>query len=572
VVKVWLAKELAGLMIKGLHFSKKEHISSLRQSCQRHLETVLNSFFELASSTLLSMADRAETNRLQTLYLDAQRLVRTRRSPIESLVLERTMGSFAVLDSSLSINKAAKPRDSAGHNTPYNHLELLGNEDLEVMIALDNGTTKALETFKQPLYLLHRRFQTLAENDLSSAKPVPMSPDALLQCFSESICHDLIAVEIQVVLINLFSQLCFDHSYGRLLDQVDQDLENAGVLPVPEEAGSAQYKQPAPTQDQPVYTTSETANPDQESTDHDLEQRQAVVQKLKTRWPVAEAAAQTEASSGSEHGAEGLFEPAPEPSLAASTAGSSEPSLESPSRPSPKAPSQSPNTDPTPVPQTRIQTELLTRISRILDSTGQSFDNNNKATISRQRVFDEIDKQISLIHQMPNHDCETPSQWSEKLAQTLNGLEGQPGLHGNDSSIFKLVGNTFSRFSRANGLAPEAQQLINRCELPLLKLALGKPTLLEQENHPIRRLFNEMAEYAIGLESGNCAENLIYRKMLSLSEKMLSGAFEEGQIPQMLSEFISAIDTETRHTGLQAQRAADSRPIAGYRQCSAGAA
>lgn len=42
--------------------------------------------------------------------------------------------------------------------------------------------------------------------------------------------------------------------------------------------------------------------------------------------------------------------------------------------------------------------------------------------------------------------------------------------------------------------------------------------------------------------------------MLSLSEKMLSDSFNESQIPQMLSDFISAIDTETRQTGAQAQR------------------
>jgi len=222
------------------------------------------------------MADRAETNRLQTLYLDAQRLVRTRRYAIESLLLERTMNSFAVLDSGQSAEPGHNNSNSAGHNTPYNHLELLGNEDLEVMIALDNGTTKALETFKQPLYLLHRRFQTLAGSDLSSAKPVPMSPDALLECFSEAICHDQIAVEIQVVLINLFNQLCFDKSYGQLLDQVNQELEYAGVLPVPEDSPSgADQRQPV-AESEAVYTNNSVGR-----NNTSLAQRQALTENCK---------------------------------------------------------------------------------------------------------------------------------------------------------------------------------------------------------------------------------------------------------------------------------------------------
>ena len=114
------------------------------------------------------------------------------------------------------------------------------------------------------------------------------------------------------------------------------------------------------------------------------------------------------------------------------------------------------------------------------------------------------------------------------------------------------MGSAFARFGQINGVAPEAQQLINRCELPLLKLALAKPSLLEQENHPIRRLFNEMAKYAIGLESGSCVENSIYKKMLHLSEKMLANSFNEAQIPLMLSEFMSAIDIEAEQAGAQA--------------------
>lgn len=520
-------------MIKGLHLSKNEPISSLRQSCRRHLESVFSRFFDLASSTLLNMADRAETNRLQTLYLDAQRLVRTGRSAIESLVLERTMDSFSMLDSDLSADTGAVTHNSVGHNTPYNHLELLGNEDLEVMIALDNGTTKALETFKQPLYLLQRRFQALTGCDLGSTQPVPMSPDALLECFSESICHDLISVEIQVVLINLFNQVCFDQSYGQLLDQVNQDLETAGVLPVPEDRPDGQTGPLPLVEPKAVYTGnsnvgSDSRAMDTSNTDGSLEQRQAVVGKLTARRPVPGLSPAPLAEDSSQQSPEASLKPAPKPS----------------------------SNELEPVPHSRIQTELLARISRILNSADQSFDHGNQACISRQQVYAEIDKRISLMLQEPERDCEIAGQHCQKLEQMLNrpGGEGKPGLHGNDSSIFKLVGSVFAQFSQVSGLAPEAQQLINRCELPLLKLALDKPILLEQENHPIRRLFNEMAKYAIGLESGNCGENLIYRKMLSLSEKMLSESFDDEQIPQMLSDFISAIDTETRQSNVRAQR------------------
>ena len=84
-------------------YSKKELISSLRQSCQRHLESVFSRFFEQASQTFLDMASKAETNRLQTIYLDSQRLLRARRAEIETTVTEQLMGG-----KHLSIHKQLK--------------------------------------------------------------------------------------------------------------------------------------------------------------------------------------------------------------------------------------------------------------------------------------------------------------------------------------------------------------------------------------------------------------------------------------------------------------------------------
>jgi len=194
-------------------YNKNELISSLRQFCQRHLESVFNIFFESASTALLGMAETAETNRLQTLYMDAQRLIRGRRGEIEASVTETVLASFAALDPNAT-NNTSGVRETSTRDTPYNHFELLGNEDLEVMIALHNGTTEALETFKKPLYMLHRRFDTLSDG--AAIKLMPMSPDSVMEAFADGVSDGMIAVEVQVVLINLFNQACFGRDYGEL--------------------------------------------------------------------------------------------------------------------------------------------------------------------------------------------------------------------------------------------------------------------------------------------------------------------------------------------------------------------
>ena len=480
-------------------YSKKELISSLRQSCQRHLESVFSRFFEQASQTFLDMASKAETNRLQTIYLDSQRLLRARRAEIETTVTEQVLASF----STLTLAVVPKASETSGHNTPYNHLELLGNEDLEVMIALDNGSTKALETFKRPLYLLQRRFETMLGGSVAS--PIPLSPDALMEALAESVADGMIAVEMQVVLINLFNQICFDRSYGLLLDKVNNLLEEAGVYPAVEDdpqhapfvARSGNSPEPI---NSPEHIKAPTANP---------QQLQSVVDKLSSKKAVPNT---------------------------------------------PAAP-QTVDLKPTDT-RTRVQTELLERISAILEVNQAESMDASSACLGKQKLFDEIDRHMQRLTTGASATLLKSGHMTQQLEQAINNAqpEGKQALHRNDASVFHVVGSTFSRFSKACAMAPEAQQVMGRCELPMLKLALDKPELLEQENHPIRRLFNEMAKYAISLEQGNCAENKIYQQMLSLSEQMLSESFNEQRIPRMLTEFMTAVDEDRRISRLQEQR------------------
>ena len=480
-------------------YSKKELISSLRQSCQRHLESVFSRFFEQASQTFLDMASKAETNRLQTIYLDSQRLLRARRAEIETRVTEQVLTSF----STLTLAVVPKASETSGHNTPYNHLELLGNEDLEVMIALDNGSTKALETFKRPLYLLQRRFETMLGGSVAS--PIPLSPDALMEALAESVADGMIAVEMQVVLINLFNQICFDRSYGLLLDKVNNLLEEAGVYPAVEDdpqhapfvARSGNSPEPI---NSPEHIKAPTANP---------QQLQSVVDKLSSK----KAAPST-----------------------------------------PAAP-QTVDLKPTDT-STRVQTELLERISAILEVNQAESMDASSACLGKQKLFDEIDRHMQRLTTGASATLLKSGHMTQQLEQAINNAqpEGKQALHRNDASVFHVVGSTFSRFSKACAMAPEAQQVMGRCELPMLKLALDKAELLEQENHPIRRLFNEMAKYAISLEQGNCADNKIYQQMLSLSEQMLSESFNEQRIPRMLTEFMTAVDEDRRISRLQEQR------------------
>jgi len=180
----------------------------------------------------------------------------------------------------------------------------------------------------------------------------------------------------------------------------------------------------------------------------------------------------------------------------------------------------------------------------------QERSRQSKPCMDKPQLLAEINKHMNDL--ITNRaELLSNGQITRELAAAIKQLEaGENGsrLHRNDLSLFQVVENIFSSFGQSMVVAPEVQQVINRCELPMLKMAIKKPLILEQENHPIRRLFNEMAKYAIGLEQGDCEDNQIYQQMLKLSESMVGESFDEHKLPEMLTEFMAIVDRDRRVT------------------------
>ncbi len=210
-----------------------------------------------------------------------------------------------------------------------------------------------------------------------------------------------------------------------------------------------------------------------------------------------------------------------------------------------------------PQPSSAIEQSTATQATTNADGSQAAFQSQSvgaakqaKPCMDKPQLLAEINKHM---HDLIANRSELlgNGQITRELAATIKHLAaGENGtrLHRNDLSLFQVVENIFSSFGQSMVVAPEVQQVINRCELPMLKMAIEKPLILEQENHPIRRLFNEMAKYAIGLEQGDCEDNQIYQQMLTLSESMLGESFDEKKLPAMLSEFMAIVDRERQAT------------------------
>ena len=578
-------------MSNGSRHAQQQFVQSLRQHCQQHLADAFDKFQSLCTTKLATLASSAPSNRLQALYLDAQRLLRLHGAEIELRIIDMAGESLCLADSlpgslpgtqssTQSSTQSGTQSSTAPSNTHRDKLEpfaarsprsagdslkLLEHEDLEVMIALDNCSSRVREELGGEFYELEGRFKSLFaphgekshSADSSSHRvpsPIPLSPDALLEAFVGALDDDMIALEVQLELLKIFAQVCFDRSYGELLNLVIDELAEAGfeLLESPEANHSpakARTNSKAKSKIQTAASTKVEAEP----------LVNPLVDAHSMDRPISPAQMPLDKAPGDKTGVEEEHAAYADESL--TTANS------------------------------RVQTELLAKISSMLENADQELQfetaigdpefgsgelgtrepgekstatNKNTARpgASRQpcmdkpQLFAEINKHVNHL---VSHRSELASngQITRDLSAAIKQLgQGEDGsrLHRNDASVFQVVENTFASFGESMVVAPEVRQVINRCEIPMLKLALKKPLLFEQENHPIRRLFNEMAKYAIGLEQGDCEDNKIYQQMLKLAETMSTDSFEERNLPLILSEFMSIIDRDKRVTSISEKR------------------
>ena len=534
-------------MSNGSIQGKQQLVQSLGQLCHQHLANVFKKFYPLANEHLSTLVAHANSNRLQALYMDMQRILRQHSVEIERMTIDTAVGYLMRLDITgeripalVAADKTA-PIDPAlttmrSRRSAADNLQLLGHDDLELIIALDNCSSRVREELRLELSEIEGRLiSLLADNSLPS--PLPLSPDALLEAFMGSLDSDMVATDVQLELLKLFDQLCFDTDYADMLNLAIDQLEQAGfeIVEKRDLASADSNRADGRDNDAKAVPEKEMVEAHKMPVEPLFQHAAEYPVQQPTQHPVSHPAAQSRVEEDS---------PA--------------------------------YVDEALIANTRIQTELLVKITSMLENTERdaqqasieraqtsqvSASGSMQANSSRQRhrpcmdkpqLFAEINKHVN--HLMA-HSGELASngQITRELAKAIKTLNqgGNGGrLHRHDASVFQVVENIFSSFGQSMVVAPEVQQVINRCEVPMLKLALKKPLILEQENHPIRRLFNEMAKYAIGLEQGDCEDNKIYQQMLTLSETMLAESFDEHNLAQILSEFMSFIDRDRHATSL----------------------
>lgn len=208
----------------------------LREKSRQKLQGMLRGLFDKADDALFELADQATNNHDQNLYFDSMRQVRLRRRETEE-------GFFRCLDMGFArLLDTAAAQQPAPVEPEMDSLSLVGNDELEELVASETMINRANEQFAERLQHLTLRMDQLVPVKVYP-KNNPLGCDSICQAFVDMAGRIDIDVRARLVLYKLFDKFVMTH-LGELYDSLNQQLIEAKILP---SLAGAQTRRPRPS-------------------------------------------------------------------------------------------------------------------------------------------------------------------------------------------------------------------------------------------------------------------------------------------------------------------------------------
>ncbi len=402
----------------------------------RYLPTLLKRMLDNADDTLFELADKAESNLLQASYFDAMRQLRLQRQALEEAFQQRIEAEFKHFFAAPSVAKKAPTMDFS--NADSMTLTLLDKSDLEESLAISTMIAKVNSRLARELYAIEQRFIALVSTKNIDLDVIPIAPRAICEAFRESLKQFDVDTNIKLIIYKLFDKYVASH-LAPLYDENNTLFAEAGVLPNLKMTVKKQPRSAQNSTTQPPHSD----NGDTSFTD-------------------------TPTGQSLENGA-GYHQTGNEALLG-----------------------------------TLQQLLAQQRATNIANNHATS---HNQAGNSATAHIDPIDL-VNALSSIQLRDIRFES--FESVAQLKEALssEIQTTVSGGkltllspvDNDIIDIVAMLFDFILDDSSLPSVAKALISRLQIPLLKVAISDNAFFSKKQHPARRLLNQMAQSAMGID------------------------------------------------------------------------
>lgn len=495
--------KVVSLASRGIQPRFGELVQSCRKLVMNRLAEHLNGVFGQVDDTLFECAEKAENNKVQTLFFDSMREIRRQRPQIERSYHQSIARNFSDFLEGRLQNQAPAELDAE-------QLALVQNEDYEETLQVTNMVSRVKARCTQPLFALEQRLALLNNGQKLGEDSNPFGPQAIAQAFRDALAPCAFPLQIKTILYMLFDRhvmQSLDGLYGAL----NQRLIDAGVLPNLKYSARINPGTPRPAAPAPAAGEPGEA----------------------PRQPGAAAPAAGLAPLDLDLGAPPPSDPGVLFSGLSSLLGEHR--------------------------QSHPEEPLLGGTRSIVSFSPRSA----SRTYSASELLDALNR----MQQQSAHDLAQRLQKPQPveglkaaLQQQLSSHSKQPDdskVSDQEADVIDLVGMLFDFILDDDNLPDSCKTALSHLHTPYLKIALQDKALFTQHHHPARRLLNAMAQAGV-LYGNEGDERGLLAKMHWVVERVIQGfAGELALFDSLLDEFNEYVDTLRHKVELRERRAVE---------------
>lgn len=495
--------KVVSLASRGIQPRFSDLVQACRKLVMNRLAEHLSGVFGQVDDTLFECAEKAENNKVQTLFFDNMREIRRQRPQIERSYHQAIANNFSdFLDGKL--------QDQTPAEVDPEQLALVQNEDYEETLQVTNMVSRVKARCTQPLFALEQRLALLNNGQKLGEDSNPFGPQAIAQAFRDALAPCPFPLQIKTILYMLFDRhvmQSLDSLYGAL----NQRLIDAGVLP--NLKYSAQINQSVNRPDAPPPE----APPPQ----------QAAGRPGTTPAPVEPALFDLDLSAPPPSDPGALF------SGLSSLLGEHRQSH--PDAPLLGGTRSIVSFSPRQASRTYSASELLAALNRM-----------------QQQSAHELAQRL--------HQPQAVEGLKADLQQQLESHSSLPGdskVSDQEADVIDLVGMLFDFILDDENLPDACKTALSHLHTPYLKIALQDKALFTQHHHPARRLLNTMAQAGV-LYGSEGDERSLLAKMQWVVERVIHGfSGDLGLFDSLIEEFNEYVETLRHKVELRERRAVE---------------
>ncbi|WP_061240485.1 DUF1631 domain-containing protein [Ectopseudomonas composti] len=496
--------KVVSLASRGIQPRFSDLVQACRKLVMNRLAEHLNGVFGQVDDTLFECAEKAENNKVQTLFFDSMREIRRQRPQIERSYHQAIANNFSdFLDGKLQ-NQTAAPLDAE-------QLALVQNEDYEETLQVTNMVSRVKARCTQPLFALEQRLALLNNGQKLGEDSNPFGPQAIAQAFRDALAPCPFPLQIKTILYMLFDRHVMQ-SLDSLYAALNQRLIDAGVLP--NLKYSAQIN-PSVSRPEPPKAEAPSSQP------------QEPVQPGNA--PASPAPALLDLDLN-----------APPPSDPSALFSGLSSLLDEHRHSHPDAPLLG---------GTRSIVSFSPREASRTYSASELLDALNRM---QQQSASELAQRL--------HKPQAVEGLKADLQQQLESHSSLPGdskVSDQEADVIDLVGMLFDFILDDENLPDACKTALSHLHTPYLKIALLDKALFTQHHHPARRLLNAMAQAGV-LYGSEGDERGLLAKMQWVVERVIHGfSGDLGLFDSLIEEFNEYVETLRHKVELRERRAVE---------------